>query len=234
MVDNNAKRQNSESITLKTNTTKKAVKKLPVSPRSKDVPKKQSFESLIKEINLEKIIREILLKELTQLGLYGLQSKPANQIQSTANTLKEDSIDFMDIDLIRLENIKDLACINGKINDIDIQVLLDSCANISFMPKDVSNEFGLKIDTSKNYRLRGAPGQNTTIGVVKDVLVTIAPECTIKEDFAIIDNYPYREIGLSRNCLKKYNYDLHESRNHVAISCNNKNFFIPLIIDQNR
>ena len=125
----------------------------------------------------------------------------------------------MDIDLVRLENIKDLACVNGKINNIDIQVLLDSCANISFMPKEVSNKFGFNINTSKKYRLRGVPGQSNTIGFVKDVLIMLAPDCIIKEDFAIIDNYPYHEIGLSRTCLKRYNYDLHESRDHVAITC---------------
>ena len=65
--------------------------------------------------------------------------------------------------------------------------------------------------------------------------MVLAPGCAIKTDFAIIIDYPIREIILGRPTLKhRYNYDLFESREHVAITCNGKNFFIPIVPDINR
>ncbi|GBC28781.2 hypothetical protein GLOIN_2v1781358 [Rhizophagus irregularis DAOM 181602=DAOM 197198] len=43
-----------------------------------------------------------------------------------------------------------------------------------------------------------------------------------------------REVGLSRTCLKRYNYDVHESREHIAFTCDGKNVFIPIVPDANR
>ena len=50
----------------------------------------------------------------------------------------------------------------------------------------------------------------------------------------IIDDYPIREIILGRSTLRRYNYDLHESRKYMVITCNEKNFFIPIVPDKNR
>ena len=139
----------------------------------------------------------------------------------------------MDIDLITLENAKDLACVEGKIMNFIIQVLLDSCVNISFIPKEVCKEFDLEIDTSIKHKLIRASTNHRSLGMVKNVLITLLPGCVVKEDLVVISKYPYREIGLSRTCLRQYNYDLYESRNHVALTCNEKNFFIPIISDKN-
>jgi len=43
------------------------------------------------------------------------------------------------------------------------------------------------------------------------VLIELLPECIIKEDLVVLNGYKYQEIELSRTCLKKYNYDIHES-----------------------
>jgi len=91
----------------------------------------------------------------------------------------------------------------------------------------------MEIDTSKVHKLSGASGIKKTLGVIKNVLIELAPECIIKEDLVVID-YPYQEIGLSRACLKRYNYDIHESRNHIALTCDGKDFFIPIVPDKNR
>ena len=142
--------------------------------------------------------------------------------------------DPMDIDLIMLENSKDLACVEGKIDNLTIQVLVDSCANISFIPDKVCDEFDLKIDTSKKHKLIGASTNHRSLGMVRNIKIMLAPDCIIEDDFVVISNYPYREIGLSRTCLRRYNYDLHESRKHVALTCDEKDFFIPIIPDKYR
>ena len=69
--------------------------------------------------------------------------------------------------------------------------------------------------------------------MIKNILITLLPDYIIKEDLVVISNYPYSEIGLCQTCLRQYNYDLYESRNHVALTCNEKFFFIPIIPDKN-
>ncbi|GET66501.1 hypothetical protein GLOIN_2v1781358 [Rhizophagus irregularis DAOM 181602=DAOM 197198] len=94
----------------------------------------------------------------------------------------------MDIDIVRLENTKDLLALDGR---------------------EAAEELGLDIDKSITHNISGAPGSGRTFGM-------------------------HREIGLSRTCLKRYNYDVHESREHIAFTCNEKNVFIPIVSDVNR
>ncbi|GET63060.1 hypothetical protein GLOIN_2v1790588 [Rhizophagus irregularis DAOM 181602=DAOM 197198] len=121
--------------------------------------------------------------------------------------IRED--DPMDIDIARLENTKDLLALDGKVNEIAIQCLADTCANASFIQREAAEELGLDIDKSITHNISGAPGSGRTFGM-------------------------HREIGLSRTCLKRYNYDVHESREHIALTCNEKNVFIPIVSDVNR
>src|SRR5581483_287744 len=106
-------------------------------------------------INLEKIICSIVQKELARLGF--LNVLPAKEKVSRASVTKkknvglkapllplpetsnsnvqpDDDLDLMDIDLIRIENTKDLMAVEGIVNGSKIQALLDTCANVSFMP----------------------------------------------------------------------------------------------------
>lgn len=201
---------------------------------NKDIKKSQTdILNILEIINFEKIVNDYVQKELARLGFVSLLPIKGNTPKKLQN-IENDNDDPMDIDLVISKNAKDLACAEGKINDSIIQVLLDSCANVSFMPEVVYKEFDLKIDTSKKHKLIGASTNYTSLGIVKNVLITLAPDCIIEEDFVIIGNYPYREIGLSRTCLRRYNYDLYESRNHVALTYNGKNFFIPIVPDKNR
>ncbi|GBC49874.2 hypothetical protein GLOIN_2v1781358 [Rhizophagus irregularis DAOM 181602=DAOM 197198] len=120
--------------------------------------------------------------------------------------IRED--DPMDIDIARLENTKDLLALDGKVNGIAIQCLADTCANASFIQREaLKNWVGYRQSITHN--ISGAPGSGRTFGM-------------------------HREIGLSRTCLKRYNYDVHESREHIALTCNEKNVFIPIVSDVNR
>jgi len=228
---------------------KKVSTKKPAIQKNASLP--EAVASQLGIINLEKIICSIVQKELARLGFLNVlpakekvgrasMTKKKNMglkaplETSDGNVQPDEDLDLMDIDLVRIENAKDLMAVEGIVNGSKIQALLDTCANASFMPKHVQEELDLKIDTSKICKLTGASGEKRTLGMVRNCLVTLAPGCVIEEDFVIVDNYPYREIALSRNCLRHYNYDIHESRDHVAITCNEKNYFIPIVPDKNR
>ena len=99
----------------------------------------------------------------------------------------------------------------GNVNGSDIQILADTCANTSLLPEKVCKELGIEIDYSKIRRIIGASGISETLGRAKDVLITLVESCSVKDDFAVISDYPHKEIVLGHNCLKRYNYDIHES-----------------------
>ncbi|GBC44003.2 hypothetical protein GLOIN_2v1781358 [Rhizophagus irregularis DAOM 181602=DAOM 197198] len=174
----------------------------------KAVTKNDSL-SLLRSADFRKLLREILREEL-----------------------KED--DLMDIDIARLENTKDLLALDGEVNGIAIQCLADTCANASFIQREAAEELGLDIDKSITHNISGALGSGRTFGMVKGVSIKLTPDCVITENLAVLSDYKHREIGLSRTCLKRYNYDVHESRKHIALTCNEKNVFIPIVSDVNR
>ncbi|GET50919.1 hypothetical protein GLOIN_2v1790588 [Rhizophagus irregularis DAOM 181602=DAOM 197198] len=171
----------------------------------KAVTKNDSL-SLLRSADFRKLLRKILREELKS-------ARKSTEIpedlveEKQEEDIRED--DPMDIDIARLENTKDLLALDGKVNGIAIQCLADTCANASFIQREAAEELGLDIDKSITHNISGAPGSGRTFGM-------------------------HREIGLSRTCLKRYNYDVHESREHIALTCNEKNVFIPIVSDVNR
>lgn len=191
--------------------------------------------------DIEKIFRELIRKEFARLGIVLAEEEDAEKKEEKVPELISEEvvddpmdIDIVDIDLIRLENAKDLLPMEGRVEGSDVQILADTCANTSFIPESLVNELKLEVDTSKTQKLTGASGENRSLGIVRDLLIELAPGCVIKEDPVVIKDYPYREIGLSRACLRRYNYDVLESRGHIPLTCNGKNFFIPIVPDKNR
>ncbi|CAB4431770.1 unnamed protein product [Rhizophagus irregularis] len=184
--------------------------------------------SLLRSADFRKLLRKILQEEISSVR----KVTEILEDQEQEEDIRED--DPMDIDIARLENTKDLLALGGKVNGIAIQCLADTCANASFIQRAAAEELGLVIDKSITHNISGAPGTGRTYGMVKGVLIKLTPECVIIEDLAVLDEYKHREIGLSRTCLKRYNYDVHESREHVALTCDGKNIFIPIVPDANR
>lgn len=125
---------------------------------------------------------------------------------------------------------KSLAVVNGQIQDKTFPIVCDSGSNKSCMPIECYNELtGLEIDRTNTHNLSGIATDKKSIGMVYDVPITLAPGCTIIENFSINEGHKHRELILSRTCLKRYNYDLLESRKHLAITCDDKDFFIPIV-----
>ncbi|GBC20286.1 hypothetical protein GLOIN_2v1781358 [Rhizophagus irregularis DAOM 181602=DAOM 197198] len=192
---------------------------------------KNDLLSLLRSADFRKLLCEILQEEM-------MSARKVTEISDDlAEEEQEEDIreyDPMDIDIARLENTKDLLALDGEVNGIAIQCLADTCANASFIQREAAEELGLNIDKSITYNISGAPGTGRTFGMVKGVSIKLTPDYAITEDLAVLDGYKHREIGLSRTCLKRYNYDVHESREHVALTCDGKNIFIPIVPDVNR
>ena len=197
------------------------------------MPIKSSTSPLSKN-DIEKLFRELIRKEFAQLGIQLEDEIPEHvndQKEETSPVIPDD--DPMDIDLVRLENAKDLLAMEGRVEGLDVQILADTCANLSWIPKFLAEELGMDIDASETHKVNGVSGEEKSLGMVRNGLIELASGCVIKEDLAVV-NYKHREIGLSRPCLRSYNYDVHESREHIALTCNGKNFFIPIVSDKNR
>ncbi|GET67337.1 hypothetical protein GLOIN_2v1790588 [Rhizophagus irregularis DAOM 181602=DAOM 197198] len=192
---------------------------------------KNDLLSLLRSADFRKLLREILQEEL-------LSARKVTEIpEDLVEEEQEEDIrvdDPMDIDIARLENTKDLLALDGEVNGIAIQCLADTCANASFIQREAAEELGLDIDKSITYNISGASGTGRTFGMVKGVTIKLTPDYAITEDLAVLSGYKHREIGLSRTCLKRYNYDVHESREHIAFTCDGKNVFIPIVPDANR
>lgn len=139
----------------------------------------------------------------------------------------------MDIDLTRVEGIRDLATVEGKINGCSVSVVLDSASNKDLMPRIIADELGLKGNTDVSYIIRGVAGEKKYSESV-EATISLAPECDITSNFIIAEDYSVPEIILGRSTLKSYNYDLFESKDHASITCNGKSFFIPIVPDKNR
>ena len=222
-----SKKSSSPVVQKKVSIKKPAVEQI-IHPKLSDDEKSTELQNLMELIDIKGIIQELVQKELARLGFINMR---------TTETFVEPNIsetdDPMDIDIARIENEKDLATIEGKIGDVVVSIVIDSASNQDIMPKIVADELGQKIDTSVAHSIRGVSGENKSLGTTS-ASIKLASGCVIEIEPIVIDDYPIREIILGRPTLRRYNYDLHESRKHMVITYNEKNFFIPIVPDKNR
>lgn len=181
--------------------------------------------------DIRQIILEIVQGELNRLKI--MKNDKCTCPQHKHEDVVEDLDDPMDIDLTRGEEVRDLATVEGKINGHSVSVVLDSASNKNLMPRIIANEIGLKGNTDISYIVRGATGEKK-YSESGEATISLAPKCNIKTNFIIAEDYTVPEIILGRTTLKQYNYDLFESKDHASITCNGKNFFIPIVPDKNR
>jgi hypothetical protein len=213
----------------KDTTRKVAIKKI-VKP-ALALPELPEIQNLLELIDIRKIVRDMIQEEFIRLGI--TPEILAKKAKCECPVEEEYIDDPMDVDLVRIENEKDLTTVTGKIGDLSLSVVVDSGSNKNIMPKFIADELGLEINTNIKHNIRGVSGIRESFGTAP-VSIELASGCIIKTDFTIVENYPVRELLLSRTTLRRYNYDLHESREHMAITCNGKHFFIPIVPDINR
>ena len=226
MAQKQVSRKSSSPVVRKKVSIKKPAIKQIIQPP--DEEKSTELQNFMELIDIKGIIQELVQKELARLGFINMR---ATETFIDPNISETD--DPMDIDIARIENEKDLATVEGKIGDVVVSIVVDSGSNKDVMLKFVTDELGLKIDTSVAHSIRGVSGENRSLGTTS-ASIKLASECVIEIEPIVIDNHPIRKIILGRPTLRRYNYDLHESRKHMVITCNEKNFFIPIVLDKNR
>jgi hypothetical protein len=227
MAQKQVSKKSGPVVRKKVSIKKPAVEQI-IQPKLSDNEKSTELQNLMELIDIKGIVQELVQKELARLGFINMRA-PETFIDPNIS----ETDDPMDIDIARIENEKDLATVEGKIGDVVVSIVVDSASNKDIIPKLVADELGLKIDTSVIHSIRGSSGENKSLGTTS-ASITLASGCVIETEPIVIDDYPIREIILGRPTLRRYNYDLHESRGYMAITCNEKNFFIPIVLDKNR
>ena len=124
-------------IPKKKATVKKPVAKQIVTKESVDLPedsKMIEIQNILELIDIRKIVLDLIREELDRLKITkkGICYCPADKDN------RDD--DPMDIDLTRVEHIRDLATVKGKVNGIPISVILDSASNMDLMPKFIAEK----------------------------------------------------------------------------------------------
>src|SRR2546429_662246 len=158
---------------------KKVTVKKPVikqTPALSEDEKTSELQNLMELIDIKGIVQELVWTELVQLGFTNTPSLPSIEV-----TISEID-DPMDIDLARIKNEKDLATVEGKIENLLLSVVIDSGSNKDIMPKFIADKLGLKINTNVIHNIRGVSGKNKSLGITS-VTVVLASRCVIKTDF---------------------------------------------------
>ena len=85
-----------------------------------------------------------------------------------------------------------------------------------------------KIDKSEKHDLSSvATVPIESMGVVRNLPITLAPGCTIHEDFVVVD-YHKPTLIFSTQLLKKYGCAVNWNTNELKIPLNGKDYIIPV------
>ena len=180
-----SKKSSSPVVRKKVSIKKPAVEQI-IQPKLSDDEKSTELQNLMELIDIKGIVQELVRKELAQLGFINMR---ATETLINPNISERTDDDPMDIDITRIENEKGLATVEGKIGDVVVSIVVDSASNKDIMPKFVADELGLKIDTSVTHNIRGASGENRSLGTTS-ASITLASGCIIEIDPIVIDDYP--------------------------------------------
>ncbi|GES88869.1 hypothetical protein GLOIN_2v1886689 [Rhizophagus clarus] len=105
---------------------------------------------------------------------------------------------------------------------------LDSGAEPPIITKNIVDRIRAKIDKSEKHDLSGvATVPIESIGVTRNLPITLAPGCTIYEDFVVID-YHKPTLIFSNQLLKKYGCAVDWNTNELKIPLNGKDYIIPV------
>jgi len=103
---------------------------------------------------------------------------------------------------------------------------LDSRAEPPIITKNIIDHVRAKIDKSEKYDLSGiATIPIESIGIVRNLPITLALGLTIHEDFLVVDYYKPTLI-FSNQLLKKYKCVIDWNTNELKIPLNGKDYII--------
>jgi predicted secreted protein len=136
----------------------------------------------------------------------------------------------MEIDFIqKKEPTTSIATVKCKIKRLKVPAMaLDSCAELPITTPDIVERVGYEIDTSIKHDLSGiATRPIESIGVVHNLPITLAPGCTIYEDFVVV-RYSKPMLIFSNSLLKKYGCAIDWNKDELKFHHNRKDFIIPV------
>ncbi|GES95095.1 hypothetical protein GLOIN_2v1886689 [Rhizophagus clarus] len=209
----------------------------------------------LREIPLEEIIRKVLHSELKLIfpphffqdsslitskqivapmeraSGQNDTSASSNDLFSDESSQEEESLDGpMEIDFVKKKEPKtSVATVKCKIKRLKIPAMtLDSGAEPPIITKNIVVRVNAKIDESEKHDLSGvATVPIESIGIVRNLPITLAPGLTIYEDFIVVD-YHKPTLIFSNQLLKKYKCAMDWDTNELKISLNGKDYIIPV------
>ncbi|GBB95951.1 hypothetical protein RclHR1_02650022 [Rhizophagus clarus] len=231
---------------------KKKVKK---ESESEKLSSKEISSAKLREIPLEEIIRKVLHSELKLIfpphffqdsslitskqivapmeraSGQNDTSASSNDLFSDESSQEEESLDGpMEIDFVKKKEPKtSVATVKCKIKRLKIPAMtLDSGAEPPIITKNIVVRVNAKIDESEKHDLSGvATVPIESIGIVRNLPITLAPGLTIYEDFIVVD-YHKPTLIFSNQLLKKYKCAMDWDTNELKISLNGKDYIIPV------
>ncbi len=157
-----------------------------------------------------------------------LKIKPQNDaplssknLISDESSLKEESLDDpIKIYFVQKKELKtSVATVKCKIKRLKIPAMtLDSGAEPPIITKNIVDRIKAKIDKSEKHDL-------SSVATVPPI--TLAPGCTIHEDFVVVDYHKLMLI-FSNQLLKKYGCAVDWNTNELKIPLNGKDYIIPV------
>lgn len=138
--------------------------------------------------------------------------------------------DPMEIDFVQKKEPKtSIASVRCKIKRLKIPAMaLDSGAEIPIITEDIVIRVKGEIDKTIKHDLSGiATAPTESIGLVHNLPITLAPGCTIHEDFVVV-KYPKPMLIFSNSLLKKYKCAIDWDKNELKIHHNGKDLVIPV------
>ncbi|RIB10078.1 hypothetical protein C2G38_2207098 [Gigaspora rosea] len=157
-------------------------------------------------------------------------TSPITKVVSLDPDEEEDLDGPMEIDFVKKKEPKtSVATVKCKIKRLKIPAMtVDSGAEPPIITENIVERVGAKIDKSETHNLSGiATVPVESVGVVHKLPITLAPGCTIHEDFIVV-KYQKPTLIFSNQLLKKYNCALDWKTNELKIPLNGKDYIIPV------
>jgi hypothetical protein len=208
----------------------------------------------LREIPLEETIRKVLHSELklifpphffqdsgliaskqivapTEVKIVSQNDVSSSSKDSDEFSLEEESLDDpMEIDFVKKKEPKtSVATVKCKIRRLKIPAMtLDSGAEPPIITENIVERVGDKIDKSEIHDLEGISTVPVeSVGVVRNLPITLAPGLTIHEDFVVV-RYKKPTLIFSNQLLKKYRCAVDWGTNELKIPLNGKDYIIPV------
>ena len=184
-----------------------------------------------KRVSLEETIRKFIQIEFENYLPYIIQQAKKCVPTLAQDSDEEDILDGpMEIDFVqKKEPTTSIATVKCKIKHLKIPAMaLDSCAELPIVTPDIVERVGYGIDKSIKHDLSGiATLPIVSVGIVHDLPITLAPGCTIYEDFLVV-KYSKPMLIFSNSLLKKYRCAIDWDKDELKFHHNGKDFIIPV------